>query len=104
MSGKDRSAPLHVSIRLLLLLTICTCSLAVHFIAEGMVPESGQPISEMTGQMGHPQQVHEHSEDNFIYSFLGVSSLVVLFLPRLLPRVSRSQSLSISPQLPPPNL
>gem|GEM_PF-2342075 len=104
MSGRVRSTPLHLSMRVLLLLSICACSLAVHFIAEGLEPGSGQPVYELAGQAEHAHSIHEHSEDHFIYSFLGVSSPVNLFLPTLLPRASRSQSLSISPQLPPPNL
>lgn len=104
MFGMDNHSLHNRSAIVQLILIICACSLAVHFIAEGMESGNGHLFLEASsGAAGHTLTFHEQSDDLFIYSFRVISSPVYLFLHTRLPKISRSQSLSISPQLPPPN-
>jgi hypothetical protein len=102
MSGRDRLSPQRVSTYILLLLILCTCSLAVHFIAEGLGP--GLLSLGMTGQAGHALPFNEHTQDLFIYSFLGASLPVYLYFFTMMVKITHSKLFSISLQIPPPYL
>jgi hypothetical protein len=103
MSSRDKTSPVLLPLRVILVLVICICSLAVHFIAEGLSPVDGQTVFELTAQGGHAHPVHEHSEDYFVFSSLG--RLHVEHLPTwpVSQAPARSLSVLISPLLPPPN-
>lgn len=95
MSSKGRAA-------VILVLVICACSLAIHFVAEGLSPVNG-PGFDLVSDAGHTHPVHEHSDDSFVLG--GAISSSFEHLPAFLscPSARGAFSLSISPLLPPPN-
>jgi len=103
MSSTAKAAPVHLPLRVILILAVCACSLAVHFLAEGLVPAQGQFMLELFGQGGEVHSVHEHSEDHFVFSLQGSFPVARLFMPAPALAEARSCSVLISPLLPPPN-
>lgn len=103
MSGRDKNSVRRLPFRLLLVLFLCTCSLAVHFAAEGFAPAGSQFGFDLAVQGGNSDSVHEHGEDHFVLSSLntlqGISTLTWLISQA----PTRSLSHTVSPLLPPPN-
>jgi hypothetical protein len=95
MSGKGKAA-------VILVLVICACSLAVHFVAEGLLPVDG-PGFDLVTNGGHAHPVHEHGDDYFV--LVCPNSLPLENLSAFLPYPPENGVflLSISPLLPPPN-
>jgi hypothetical protein len=99
MSGRDRA----ISAWVILVLVICTCSLAVHFVAEGWASQAELPSFDMAVDGGDLDPDHEHLDDHFVFrsvSFRGLESSLAALIPqsRLHPF-----SVCISPLPPPPN-
>jgi hypothetical protein len=99
MSSRAEPAPLRLPLCLLLILTLCTGILLVHFIAEDLAPLGGIP-----GQAGPSHLLCEHADENFVSprpsgmpADLPAASPVIL-------AVMNVTYFSISPLLPPPNL
>jgi hypothetical protein len=90
-------------LRVVLILAVCICGLAVHFVAEGLSPVAGAPGFDLAAQGGQTHLVHEHCEDNFV--FLSPTRLTVEHVVMHLasPAATGAFSISISPLLPPPN-
>jgi hypothetical protein len=101
MYGKVKHAAYRRTVYVLFVLIICACSLAVHFVAEGLEP--GLFVNEATRDTIHIHLFHDHVEDLFTFSFPDVSLPVALMLISLQLIISHSHSVQISPQLPPPN-
>ena len=104
MYGRDKFSPLHLPLRVIIVLVICACSVAVHFVAEGLAPVAGgAPGFDLAEQGGHTHLDYEHCEDNFISPFL--TCLPVEHTVARLPSAvaTCAFSLSISLLLPPPN-
>ena len=70
MCNMDEATTRHLPLHILLILAICVCSLAVHFVAEGLAPEVTGPRCNQDTQRGHVHLVDEHCEDYFIFPFL----------------------------------
>jgi hypothetical protein len=103
MCSKDKTASLHLPLHILLTLAFCTCSLAVHFAAEGLAPVTKGQGYDLAAQGVQALQVDEHSEDNFILSSqtsLPVEHPATTLLSLV---ATRTPSFLISPPLPPPN-
>ncbi len=103
MYSKDKAAGLHLPLHILLTLAFCTCSLAVHFAAEGLAPATKGQGYDLATQGVQALQVDEHSEDNFILP--SKTSLPVENPATTLPSLmaTRTPSFLILPLLPPPN-
>jgi hypothetical protein len=103
MCGKDKGASLRLPLHILLVLAVCACSLAVHFVAEGLAPEVAGPGCNQDTQRGHVHLVDEHCEDYFIFPFLThlpVEQIAAFFQSAL---ATGALFFPISPLLPPPN-
>ena len=103
MCSKDKTTSLHLPLHILLTLAFCTCSLAVHFAADGLAPVTEAQGYDLAVQGVQTLQVDEHSEDNFILPSL--TSLPVELPTTALQSVvaTGTTSFLISPLLPPPN-
>lgn len=103
MFSKDGCCSLHLPLYIHVILVICIFALAVHFLAEDLSSaHSGLPF-ELTEQRGHADPIHEHAEDDFVFSLPGRSYQEGLLVPTLLIIPLHLASISISPLLPPPN-
>lgn len=98
MSARDKAR----RVATVLVLMAFACSLAVHFMAEGISP-AGSPGFGFITEIEHTHLVHEHGEDHFVLIRLIPSSLD--HAPKLIssPDISTAFLYSISPLLPPPN-
>jgi len=103
MCNMDEATARHLPLHILLILAICVCSLAVHFVAEGLAPEVTGPRCNQDTQRGHVHLVDEHCEDYFIFPFLTHLPVeqIAAFLQSAL--ATGAHFFPISPLLPPPN-
>lgn len=103
MSSKVKPLTVHLPLRALLILAVCACGLAAHFIFEGLAPVDGQTGFDLAAQAGHAHPACEDCEDDFVFSSPGHLP-VELFFTQPVPQASaRSFHPLISPLLPPPN-
>lgn len=103
MSSRDRLSPLRLPSRVIIVLIICGCSLAVHFIVERLAPVDGQMVLQLTAHGGYMHHHHEDSEDHFVLPSLGPLHIErFLTCPAYL-EPPYSLSALVSPILPPPN-
>lgn len=103
MSSKVKPLTVHLPLRALLILAVCACGLAAHFIFEGLAPVDGQTGFDLAAQAGHTHPACEDCEDDFVFSSPGHLP-VELFFTQPVPQASaRSFHPLISPLLPPPN-
>ncbi len=102
MSSKDEPALLRRPLRLLIILIVCACSMAVHFVAEELGPVAGIPGSNLTAQSGDAHLFQDNCEDNFVFPLqIGQPfENVVAHVESM--GVTRAFSYSIPPLLPPP--
>jgi len=103
MFSRDGRRSLRLPLHIMFVLVICASTLAVHFLAEELSPGHRQFPFEMAGQWGHAYPIHEHAEDDFVFSLPGRSYQEGLLVPALLIIPIHFASISISPLLPPPN-
>lgn len=99
MCNKDKA----ISLRLLVILTICTGCLLAHFVAEDLAPVVNVSGLGLTGQVGWSHLICENCDENFIFPSptgmpaehpnIQLEILVVMDGP----------SFANSPLLPPPN-
>ena len=99
MCNKDKAG----SLRMLLILAICTSCLLVHFVAEDLAPVGGTPGLGLAGHGGWSHLIYECCEDHFIFpSLTGMPAEHPTVHPDIL-AVMDAPPFAISPQLPPPN-
>lgn len=103
MSSRDNLFPLHLPLHISFFLVICVCSLAVHFVAEGLAPVDGQIVFDLSTQEGNGHPVHEHGEDQFVFSSLDCVHVDCSLTWPVSQAPARSLSILISPLIPPPN-
>jgi hypothetical protein len=102
MYARDKSQS-GLSRRCLLILGVCTCALAFHFIAEDVAAIGSVPGMNLTVQTGLAGSLHEHGEDQFVPPLLSsapVDSSGICLVPQIM---SNTHIFSPSPQPPPPN-
>lgn len=87
----------------ILIILLCVCGMAVHFIAEGLAPACGVPGVDLMAQAGYAHGIHEHSEDHFVISPLTRLLVEHIAVCLAYPAAPSAFSFSLSPQLPPPN-
>jgi hypothetical protein len=102
MCGRVRSSST-LSPGVTLILILCVCGLAVHFVAEDLAATGRTPGWDLLAQTGHTDDAHEDSEDHFIFPLvthlpIEHSAVHLVFLVS-----SPAFSFSLTPQLPPPN-
>ena len=102
MSARDRFITT-LSPGVLLILILCACSVAVHFIAEGVAPSSNRQGLDLVAQEVCSEADHEHSEDHFLFPILTEAPAEFSALIVISTLTSRAFSFSLCPQLPPPN-
>jgi hypothetical protein len=99
----DEAAPQRLSLHILLTLVVCACSLAVHFVGEGLAPAAADPgvISPALGGCTHLDD--GDCEDSFV--FPSTTNLPVKYSAAHVPSTVPSGACSflILPLLPPPN-
>jgi hypothetical protein len=103
MCNSDETASQGLAWQFLLILAVCVCSLAVHFIAEGLAPVPISPGIGLAAQEGLAHLVAEHCEDNFFFPFQvhpPVKHPAAVLQAAL---ATGAPSFLISPLLPPPN-
>ena len=103
MSGKDSPPRFRLPLGAILVLALCACGLAVHFVVEGLAGLAGPSAFELAarGEQMHPLQ--EHCDDGFVFPLLvRLPADHTLAQPASLGAAS-AFSLSIPPLLPPPN-
>jgi len=88
---------------MLMVLLLCVCVLAAHFIAEDLLPAGGIPTLDLSAQSGLADSLHEHSEDHFVFPLLTHPPVDLSAFHLGDPDSSAAFGFSISPQLPPPN-
>jgi len=103
MSGKGKLLLRGSPIRVFLVITICVCSMAIHYIGEGLLLPGVQLGSEIAGEGGSFHSSHGDSEDNFVFpSITPMQAETLVFHPH--PTISTAAfTYCISPLLPPPN-
>jgi hypothetical protein len=103
MCSRDKTISLHMPFYILLILVVCACNLALHFVAEGLAPVTGGPGYDLSTQGGQAHPVNEHSEDNFIFPSLTCLSADHPEAALQSIVATETRSFPISPLLPPPN-
>jgi hypothetical protein len=103
MCSMDKTAALHLPQYILLILVVCACILAVHFVAEGLAPVPGEAMFDRVAQGGQAFQVDEQSENNFIFPSLTRLPFEPPAAPLQCVVAFEAHSFSLSPLLPPPN-
>lgn len=99
----NKESPVRLSLSVSIMFILCTCSLALHFVAEGLAPEAGVPGLDLVEPGGHAHLVNEHCEDIFIFPILTRLPAVHTVTHLAAPVATEAFALSISPLLPPPN-
>ncbi len=99
----NKGSPVHLSISVRFIFILCACSLALHFVAEGLAPVAGVPGFDLVEQGGHAHLVHEHGEDRFIFPILTRLPAAHTDAHLTSPVVTGAFFLSLSPLMPPPN-
>jgi hypothetical protein len=70
MYNRDRVASLRLPLPILLVLAVCVCSLAMHFVAEGLAPVAGGPGVNRAGLGEQAHLLIEHCDEDFIFPCL----------------------------------
>jgi hypothetical protein len=86
----------------LLALAFCICGLTVHYFTESLSQVNSPAIIELGGNGGQPQEAHDHSEDNFIFSSQKSLSLANILISIILISELFFFLTTVLPQLPPP--
>jgi hypothetical protein len=102
MCARGKS-PTRLSPCTLLILLMCVCGLAVHFIAEDLMSFNGISSLDLFAQAGLADGTHEHSEDHFVFPCITRLPIVHSTGHLVFRMSSNAFSFSLSPQLPPPN-
>jgi|WetSurMetagenome_2_1015567.scaffolds.fasta_scaffold1821179_1 hypothetical protein len=104
MCNTAKAASQGLPLYILLVLAVCVCSLAVHFIADGLAPVAINPGLDLAalGELAH--LCGEHCEDNFIVPFQTHPSIEHPATAMQAAPATGAFSFPISPLLPPPNL
>jgi len=103
MSSRDRLLPLRLPARVILVIFICAGSLAVHFLAESLAPDSGPAAFDLVQHGGRAYVDLERGEEDFVLPSLTRLSVEHLPVPPVSLRTGAPSSFPISPLLPPPN-
>jgi hypothetical protein len=104
MCNTAKAASQGLPLFILLILAVCVCSLAVHFIADGLAPVTISPGFDLAALGGFEHPFDEHCEDNFIVPFQTHSSIEQPATAMQAAPATGAFSFPISPLLPPPNL
>ena len=104
MSKTGKSSPSRLPLRVVLVLAICACGLAVHVFAEGLSLLPSQVVFEVTQHSEQPHPVHEQCDDDFIVPSLSSDHYERLLTPMAWLVKMLSTSVSISPLISSPNL
>ena len=83
----------------ILVLFLCIFTVAVHFVAEGQAVANSAAMDRIS----HTGQAQGHGEDHFTFFFSTDLSVEYTFHPGVSPLAIPAFSISLSPQLPPPN-
>jgi hypothetical protein len=70
MYNRDRITSLRLPLPFLLVLVVCVCSLAIHFVAEGLAPVAGGPEINRAGLVEQAHLLIEHCDEDFIFPCL----------------------------------
>ena len=103
MSSRAKASPPRLPLGVLFILTLCACSLALHFVLEGLAAAVEQPALELDEPGNHAHLTPEHCDDPFIFTFperlpIEHTALLSEFSP-----LTGTFAFAISPLLPPPN-
>ena len=99
MCTRDKVSP-SLSLIATLILLLCACAVAVHFIAEGFTLAAGETGFDLVAQEGY---AHEHSEDHFVLPFSIRLEIKYTAIYVISPLISHAFSFFLSPQPPPPD-
>jgi hypothetical protein len=103
MPARGRSSP-GISPMAMIILILCALGMAVHFIGEGLATTRNSSVIPIPAQVEQSESFHAHGEDHFLFPLLVYptpDARNVRLFPLLMAGVL---AISLTPQLPPPNL